>query len=84
MQYNAQPFILYVLEGGGLRVYFIKRKGLFDTIILNYKSQNLAEARNLAVNMSILEFYPHLSLGGWVSPVVHALHNLDSVVGGGA
>ena len=55
-------------------------KGLFDPVRLSYIKQNLAEIQNLALRMSILVLFPHLSQGEWV----HSLLKLDSVVGGGA
>ena len=63
----------------------VKRKGLFDPVrLLSYKNQNLAEAQNLALNMSILVMYPHLNQSDWVSSLVHSQCKLDSIVGGGA
>ena len=68
-----------------LRVSCLKRKGLFDPVrLLSYKNQNLAEAQNLVLNVSILVMYPCLSQGKWVSPLVNFQHKFDSVVGGGA
>ena len=51
------------------------REGLLTTVrLLRNKTQNLAEARNLTLVMSILVLYPRLSQGKWVSPLVHSQH----------
>ena len=68
----------------GLRVNYVKRKGLFNPVRLSYKNQNLAEVQNLALNTSILVLYPHLSQDKWVSPLVYSLLKLGSAVGAGA
>ena len=45
----------------------------------NYK-QNLAEAQNHTLCMSIGVLYPHLSQGECVAPLVYSQHKLDSMV----
>ena len=62
-----------------------KGKDFFGSVrLLSYKNQNLAEAQNLALYISMLVMYPCLNQGEWVSPLEHPQHKLDSVVGGGA
>ena len=65
---QCPTFYLIGVRKWGLRVNCVQRKGLFDPVRLSYKNQNLAEAQNLALNISILVLYPHLSQGEWVFP----------------
>ena len=62
----------------GLRVKYVLKKWFFDPVRLSYKNQNLAEAQNIALNMSILVLHARISQGEWVSLLVNSLLKLDS------
>ena len=58
----------------------VESKRVLNTVKLyGNKNLKLAEAQNLTLDSSILEMYPSLNQGGWVSLLIYLL---DSMVGG--